>query len=148
MNNQFRDGFIANIPIGISVFVYGTVLGMLCVPKGFSLLELLVMDLTVFTGSAQFVMVEMWSSNLDVIGIIVTALMINLRYFLVGASLNPLFINSSKKDKFKYMHLVSDENWAITMNRLKNENITPSFYLEVVFVYFLLGFLEQLEGIL
>ena len=72
-------------------------------------------------------MVDMWSSSLDVLGIIIAALMINLRYFLVGASLNPLFIGSSKKEKFKYMHLVADENWAITMNRLKHEELTPLF---------------------
>lgn len=127
MKNQFRKGFIANIPIGLSVFIYGTVLGMMCISKGIELHELILMDIMVFAGSAQFVMVDMWSNNLDIIGIIITALMINLRYFLVGASLNPLFINSSKKDKFKYMHLVADENWAITINKLKNENITPLF---------------------
>lgn len=127
MKNDFRDGFIANIPIGISVFAYGSVLGILCTQKGVSLLELILMNFFIFAGSAQFVMVEMWSTPLDVIGIVLAALMINLRYFLVGASLNPLFINSSKKEKFKYMHLVADENWAVTMTRLKNEKITPLF---------------------
>lgn len=127
MKNDFRDGFIANIPIGVSVFAYGSVLGMLCTQKGVSLLELVLMNFFIFAGSAQFVMVEMWSSTLDVIGIVLAALMINLRYFLVGASLNPLFVGSSKKEKFRYMHLVADENWAITINRMKNEELTPLF---------------------
>lgn len=127
MKSDFRDGFIANIPIGFSVFVYGSVLGMLCAQKGIALYELVLMNFFIFAGSAQFVMVEMWTDSLDVFGIIIAALMVNLRYFLVGASLNPLFIGSSKKDKFKYMHLVADENWAITMNKLKNQDITPLF---------------------
>lgn len=127
MKNDFKNGFIANIPIGFSVFTYGTVLGMLCTQKGIALYELILMDLFIFAGSAQFVMVNMWSNSLDTIGIILAALMINLRYFLVGASLNPLFITSSKKEKFKYMHLVSDENWAITINRLKTQELTPLF---------------------
>lgn len=127
MKNDFRNGFIANLPIGVSVFAYGSVLGMLCTQKGVSLLELVLMNFFIFAGSAQFVIVEMWSSPLDIIGIVLAALMINLRYFLVGASLNPLFIGSSKKQKFKYMHLVADENWAITMNKMKTEEITPLF---------------------
>ncbi len=127
MKNEFRDGFIANIPISFSVFAYGWVLGMLCVNKGIELYELVLMNVFIFAGSAQFVMVDMWSSSLDVIGIVLAALMINLRYFLIGASLNSLFINSSKKEKFKYMHFVTDECWAITMNRLKTQNITPVF---------------------
>lgn len=127
MNNDFKNGFIANLPIGLSVFAYGSVLGMLCTQKGISLLELVLMNFLIFAGSSQFVIVEMWSSSLDLIGIVLAALMINLRYFLVGASLNPLFINSSKKDKFKYMHLVADENWAVTINKLKTQELTPLF---------------------
>ncbi len=127
MNNDFRNGFMANIPIGVSVFAYGSVLGMLCTQKGVALYELVLMNLFIFAGSAQFIMVDMWSSSLDVIGIVLAALIINLRYFLVGASLNPIFINSSKKDKFRFMHFVADENWAVTINRMKSEPITPWF---------------------
>ena len=127
MKNEFNDGFIANIPIAISVFAYGSVLGMLCVQKDISVYELVLMNVFIFAGSAQFVMVDMWSSTLDIIGITLAALMINLRYFLIGASLNDLFINSSKKEKFKFMHFVTDECWAITMNRLKHQELTPTF---------------------
>jgi len=127
MKNEFNDGFIANIPIALSVFVYGSVLGILCIQKDISLYELVLMNVFIFAGSAQFVMVDMWSSSLDIIGIILAALMINLRYFLIGASLNPLFVNSTKKEKFKIMHFVTDECWAITMNRLKSQKIGSTF---------------------
>lgn len=127
MRNDFRYGFIANLPIGFSVFAYGSVLGMICTQKGVELYELMLMNLFIFAGSAQFVMVDMWSESLDILGIVIAALMINLRYFLVGASLNPLFTTSSKKEKFKYMHLVADENWAVTIDRMKNQEITPLF---------------------
>lgn len=127
MNDDFKNGFIANIPIGFSVFTYGSVLGMLCTQKGVELHELLLMNFFIFAGSAQFVIVDMWSNTLDVFGIVLASLMINLRYFLVGASLNPLFISSTKQDKFKYMHLVADENWAITMNNIKNKELSPLF---------------------
>ena len=30
-------------------------------------------------------------------------------------------------DKFIYMHLVADENWAVTIERSKRESITPLF---------------------
>jgi len=127
MKNDFRNGFISNIPIGISVFAYGSVLGMLCIQKDVSLLELILMNTLIFAGSAQFVIVEMWSSSLDILSITVTALMVNLRYFLIGASLNPLFVGSTRLEKFKFMHLVADENWAVTINKMKNEPISPSF---------------------
>ncbi len=127
MNNDFRYGFITNLPIGISVFAYGSILGMMCTQKGVEFYELLLMNFFVFAGSAQFVMVDMWGSSLDILGIVIAALMINLRYFLIGASLHPLFIHSSKKEKFKYMHLVADENWAVTMQKMKTESLSPLF---------------------
>lgn len=146
MKNEFKDGFTANIPIAFSVFVYGWVLGVLCVPKGIALHELVLMNVFIFAGSAQFVMIEMWSNSLDVLGITVAALMINLRYFLITASLNPLFIHSSKKEKFKYIHFVTDECWAITMNRLKTQKITPLFLLAGGLCIFIFWFCGTLMG--
>jgi len=127
MKNEFRSGFIANLPISISVFAYGSILGILCTHKGISLLELVLMDFFIFSGTSQLLIAEMWNSHLNVMEIVLAALMVNLRYFLIGASLNSLFIKSTKKEKFKYMHLVSDENWAITINRMKNEELSPIF---------------------
>ena len=146
MKNDFRNGFIANIPIGISVFAYGSVLGMIATQKGVALYELVLMNIFIFAGSAQFVIVDMWSSSLDVIGIILAALMINLRYFLVGASLNQLFIGTTKKEKFKYMHLVADENWAITIDKMKTQEITPLFLFGGGIALFFLWSLGTIGG--
>lgn len=137
MKNEFTKGFIANLPIGLSVFAYGSVLGVLCTQKDIALYELILMNVFIFAGSSQFVIVDMWSSSLDILSITLSALLINLRYFLITASLNPLFINSSKKDKFKYIHFTTDESWAITMQRLKQEEITPIFLFGGGFCIFL-----------
>ncbi|WP_417333742.1 AzlC family ABC transporter permease [Halarcobacter sp.] len=129
MDKNFRNGFIANLPIGISVFAYGAVLGVLCVQKDIEFYQLALMNIFIFAGSSQFVIVDMWNTTLDIIGVTIAALLVNLRYFLVTASLNTLFIGTSKTQKFKYMHFVTDECWAITMQRLKQESITPMFLL-------------------
>jgi 4-azaleucine resistance transporter AzlC len=73
------------------------------------------MNLSVFAGSAQFVMVEMWTPPLPIVEIVLAVLVINLRYLLIGASLNPLFRGTSTGHKALMMHLVADENWAVTM---------------------------------
>lgn len=146
MKNEFKNGFISNFPISLSVFAYGSVLGVLCTQKGIALYELILMNVFIFAGSAQFVMIDMWSNSLDIIGITLAALMINLRYFLIGASLNPLFSKSSKKVKFKYMHFVTDECWAITMNRLKYEELTPLFLLGGGICIFMMWFSGTILG--
>ena len=50
-----------------SVAAYGSVLGMLAAQKGLAWTELLAMNLSIFAGSAQFVMVEMWAPPLPVV---------------------------------------------------------------------------------
>lgn len=127
MKNDFRDGFIANLPIGISVAAYGSVCGMMSSQAGVEFYEMILMNFFIFAGSAQMLMVEMWSENLDVFGIIIAALMINLRYFLIGASLSSLFAKSNPKEKMAYMHLCADENWAVTIAKARKSDITPLF---------------------
>ncbi|QTA83044.1 Branched-chain amino acid transport permease domain-containing protein [Desulfonema limicola] len=115
MYKQIRTGFIANLPVAASVGAYGSVLGVLAVQKHLTWLELMLMNLSVFAGSAQFVMVDMWFPPLPIIEITMAVLVINLRYLLIGASLSPVFKGKSLIHKFAVMHLVADENWAVTM---------------------------------
>jgi predicted branched-subunit amino acid permease len=80
-------GMQANIPLAISAMAYGGVFGVLSANHGVSWAEMLAMDLLLFAGSAQLVMIEMWSSPIPVFAIGLAVLIINIRYLLIGASL-------------------------------------------------------------
>ncbi len=127
--DQLRTGFLANLVVAASVGAYGSVLGLLAAKKGLTWAELLLMNLSVFAGSAQFVIVDMWLPPLPIMEITLAVLVINMRYLLIGASLNPLFSGRSLVSKALFIHLVADENWAITMARFHKEKVTPYFLL-------------------
>lgn len=112
---QIQKGAVANLPMAASACAYGSVLGVLAAQKDVSWLELLVMNVSVFAGSAQFVMVDMWAPHLPVLEMVFAVMVINLRYLLIGASLNPVFQGATLSQKSMIMHLVADENWAVTM---------------------------------
>lgn len=126
---QLRAGFLANLVVAASVGAYGSVLGLLAAKKGLGWGELLIMNLSVFAGSAQFVMVDMWLPPLPIVEITLAVLVINMRYLLIGASLNPLFYGRSLRHRALFIHLVADENWAIAMARYHRETITTYFLL-------------------
>ena len=130
MKNNMKNGFFANLPISLSVFAYGIVLGSICNTKNIDYLQLMLMNIFIFAGSSQFVIVDMLSSNLSLTTIIGSAILVNMRYFLKGPTLNKLFFNSSIKQKLLIMHFVTDESWAITMKNMKEKDIN---------IYFLLG---------
>jgi len=127
--NQITRGFVANLPVAASVCAYGSVLGVLASQKSVTWLELLVMNISIFAGSAQFVMVEMWNVPLPVIEVIAAVLIINLRYLLIGASLRPVFQGKTLRHKACVMHLVADENWAVTMAEYRKGGATTGFLL-------------------
>lgn len=129
MKNSMKNGFLSNLPISLSVFSYGAILGITCNTKSIDYLELMLMNIFIFAGSSQFVIADMISSSFGITAIIGTAVLINLRYFLIGTTLNTLFINRTLKEKLLIMHFVTDESWAITMKNREKD----------IDVYFLLG---------
>jgi len=71
MADQISGGIVANLPVAASVIAYGSVLGVLAAQKGAGWQQLLFMNLSIFAGSAQFVMVDMWNPPLPVVEIVV-----------------------------------------------------------------------------
>ncbi len=129
MLNEIQKGALANLPVAASVGAYGSVLGVLAAQKGVSWLELLLMNLSIFAGSAQFVMVDMWAPQLPVLEMILAVMVINLRYLLIGMSLRPVFQEATITQKSLIMHLVADENWAVTMAEHRKGTATIWFLL-------------------
>lgn len=146
MKKELKKGFLANMPISISVFVYGTVLGIICSSKGISLIELVLMNIFIFAGSSQFILIDMFSNSLNIFTIVTACLLVNFRYFLITASLNSLFINTTFSKKVRYMHFVTDENWAVTISSNKNHSVTPYFLLGGGFCIFITWFLGTFIG--
>lgn len=127
VKSDFIKGATANIPVAASVAAYGSVLGVLAAQKGLSWLDLMLMNTAVFAGSAQFVMIDMWSGPLPIMEMALAVLVINLRYLLITASLEPLFAGRSLLCKMFMTHFVTDENWAVTMAEQRRGNATVWF---------------------
>ncbi|QQR36896.1 AzlC family ABC transporter permease [Devosia oryziradicis] len=117
------------VPVAISIAAYGVVWGVLARGAGLSLLEVVLMSGLVFAGSAQFVALDLWTvtpSSRPIGPLIVAALVINLRYLLLTATLRPLFGPGQQLRGALTMFMVSDETWALTvgeMNRGKRGTV-------------------------
>lgn len=114
---EIRAGALACLALAPSVGVFGAVLGVLAVQKGLTLVELVVMGVLVFAGSAQFVVVDLWRESVPVVAILTATVVINLRYLLICASLRSVFAEQGLVGKLAGIHFTADENWAVTMAR-------------------------------
>lgn len=130
--DQFAAGARACVPVIISVAAYGLVWGVLARGAGLSLLEVILMSGLVFAGAAQFVALDLWTTNpatLPVGPLIIAALIVNLRYLLLTATLRPLFKPESGLKGALMMMLVTDENWAMTVLEMKKGRGSVPFLL-------------------
>ncbi|MHA6688939.1 AzlC family ABC transporter permease [Devosia sp. A449] len=131
-SDQFYAGARACIPVVISVAAYGIVWGVLARGTGLSLLEVILMSGLVFAGSAQFVALDLWSatpSSLPIGPLIIAALIVNLRYLLLTATLRPLFGPHEQVKGALIMGIVSDETWAMTVAEMAKGRGSVGFLL-------------------
>ncbi len=114
-----RAGAVAGarqcLPLGVSVFAYALVFGVLSAEAGLSPLEMALMSGLVFAGASQFVALELWTAPLPVVSLILTTLTVNLRLLLLGAALRPWFARLPKARAYGAAFFITDENWALTM---------------------------------
>jgi 4-azaleucine resistance transporter AzlC len=127
ISTSMYRGAVANIPLAVSAVTYGGVLGVLSAQKGVTWAEMTAMNVLMFAGSAQFVMVDMWQEPLSVLAVAMAVFIVNLRYLLIGASLQPVFAGHSLWRKALFMHLVADENWAVTITEHRKNGTDPYF---------------------
>jgi predicted branched-subunit amino acid permease len=85
----FRQGATLSIAFGASSFVYGIAFGVLASEAGLSAAESAIMSATVFSGTAQIAVLQMWQTTVTLLPIFFTVLMMNTRYILMGAALRP-----------------------------------------------------------
>ena len=122
-----RDGVVASLALVPSVFVYGTVFGGLAVQAGLRPLEVWGMSLLVFAGAAQFVAVPMLAAGASPLTIVLTTYVINMRHYLMAATLAPAFRGFPRAWLALVAHGINDESFAVAVAR--RNPVDPWVYL-------------------
>jgi len=117
MTRGTRAGFVASLALVPSVFVYGTVFGGLAVQAGLRPVEVWGMSLLVFAGAAQFVAVPMIAAGASPLAIVVTTYVVNMRHYLMAATLAPAFRAFPRGWLALVAHLLNDESFAVAVAR-------------------------------
>jgi 4-azaleucine resistance transporter AzlC len=103
------------LPIEVAGFAIGLVFGVLAGQAGLSAAESVLMSALVFSGATQFVVLGLWAAPLPVAAIVLTTLVVNLRYVLMSATLAPWFSGLSRLKAYGSIFFLADENWALAM---------------------------------
>jgi 4-azaleucine resistance transporter AzlC len=107
---------------------YGIVWGGLARQAGLSLGELVAMCVLVTAGTAQFVALPMLQAGAPAWLLVVTTYIVNLRHYLMAASLAPYFARLSRGRLALLAHGVTDESYALTMARFTRHPAHPAYF--------------------
>ena len=114
---EFRAGVRDTLPLMLGVFPFGLAYGIFAQSVGLTPGETILMSLTVFAGAAQFISLPMFAAGAGWLMISLTALLINLRHLLMGASLVPYMEKLSLPWKAFLCFGMADETYAVAISR-------------------------------
>jgi predicted branched-subunit amino acid permease len=119
------DGFLRGlrdgVPLGLSIFAYGLGFGLVAAQAGFGVAKAVATSAAIYSGSAQLAAVNLLQTGEATLwALFATILVINARYLLFGAALQPWLWQAGAPRAYGSLLLLGDANWMITMRAIRD----------------------------
>ncbi|GEN82951.1 autotransporter [Sporosarcina luteola] len=124
--HQFISGLKAGLSIAIGYFPIALTFGLLAKTTGLSLIEATAMSMFVYAGASQYIALSLINFGVDPVTIVINTFIVNIRHFLMTASLNEKMHRAPKWVKAIYAFGITDESFSVLATR-KEEKITTAF---------------------
>jgi predicted branched-subunit amino acid permease len=116
----FRRGVRDGLPLGLSIFAYGLGFGLVAAQAGFGIAKAVATSAAIYSGSAQLAAVNLLQTGEATLwALFATILVINARYILFGAALQPWLWAAGPARAYGSLLLLGDANWMQTMRAIR-----------------------------
>lgn len=112
-----KEGMAAAWPICLGYMAIGLAFGVIARRMGLSLLEIGLMSLLVYAGSAQFIAVSMLGAGAGFLPVVMTTFSVNLRHLLMSSALSIHLKRIAPRWIALFAYGVTDESFAVNMTR-------------------------------
>lgn len=112
---EFKKAFPITIPVLAGYIFLGITYGILMVKNGFPIWLPVLTAAVIYTGSMEFLMVEILSSSFAPLSAFMTAIMVGARHLFYGLSMLKKY-SGCGRDKFYLIYTCSDETFALNYN--------------------------------
>ena len=126
--SALKAAFPYTVPIFAGFWFLGITYGVYMNVSGFSFLYPMIMSLTIFAGSMEFVAANMLLGAFNPIAALCMTLMINARHLFYGISMLDKFKHTGKK-KFYLIFGMCDETFSINCSAPIPENIDKGWFM-------------------
>jgi len=111
----FREGAQACFPTLPGYWSIGIAAGAIGTLSGFSLLHITLLASCLYAGSAHFLFYSLWAAGAETASIVLSVLLVNLRYLLMSSSISLFFQRSTTYQKIVSGLLLTDETFGVAV---------------------------------
>lgn len=148
--DAFLQGVRTLVPLTPGVVPFGLVTGVMAIEMGMSPGMSLGMTLLFYSGSAQLVALQLLQNGALPVTIVVTALIINLRFIMYSASLAPYLHHLPRRWTWPVSYLLSDQSYALCILKFSSGELgrfAPHFYVGTAVAMWLTWQLSVFAGV-
>ncbi len=122
-----RAAVIDTLPTVFGYLGIATAFGVIARASGFSTITVILMSVIIYAGSAQFTTVSMLAAGSPIASIVFATFMVNSRMILMSTTVAPYFKKDSLGKGMLIGTLLTDESFALAMNKLNYTNGKMNF---------------------
>lgn len=131
-SSEFKMGFKAGISIAIGYLPIALTFGLIAKTTGLTFGETFMMSLLVFAGAAQYISLSLLTQSIGIFEIVLTTFIVNIRHFLMSASLNEKVDEDSIPARLAYSFGITDETFSVAATR--DGTITSGYMFGLIFI--------------
>ncbi|WP_278959889.1 AzlC family ABC transporter permease [Lactobacillus apis] len=122
-----RAAVVDTLPTVFGYLGIATAFGVIARASGFSIITVILMSVIIYAGSAQFTTVSMLAAGSPIASIVFATFMVNSRMILMSTTVVPYFKKDSLSKGMLIGTLLTDESFALAMNKLNYTNGKMNF---------------------
>lgn len=130
--SDLKKGVQAGLSIAIGYFPIALTFGLLAKTTGLSIVETLMMSMIVFAGASQYISLTLLTLGTGTFEIILTTFIVNIRHFLMSASLNEKVEEDRTLYKAIYSFGITDETFSVAAT--KEGSVSTGYIFGVISV--------------
>lgn len=124
----FKEGLQDALPTALGYISIGLAFGIVASASGLSAVEVGLMSLLVYGGSAQFAMCAMLLARADLASVTLTVFLVNLRNMLMSLHTTTIFTKTSFLNNIGIASLITDESYGVLLGEnVHNKSIAASW---------------------
>jgi 4-azaleucine resistance transporter AzlC len=125
-------GMQAGLSIAIGYMPIALTFGLLAKTTGLTVMETFMMSILVFAGASQYIALSLLALGTGAFEIVLTTFIVNIRHFLMSASLNEKVEEAPKYIKAIYSFGITDETFSVAAT--KDGKISTGFLFGLISV--------------